>query len=54
MDNKDKVLEKEYEKLILEIKKELPNIVLPSMGVLDEVSHIEINSKDFIVSNEEV
>ena len=55
VDNKDKFLEKEYEELILEIKKDLPNIVLPSMGVLDEVSHIDIKSKDFIVSsNEEV
>mgnify|MGYP003313130906 CR=1 FL=1 len=43
----------EYKELVEEIKKELPNIVLPSMGMFDEVDKIVINGKDFVV-NEEV
>ena len=43
----------EYKDLVEEIKKELPNIVLPSMGMFDEVDKIVINSNDFI-GNEEV
>ena len=43
----------EYKDLIEEIKKELPNIVLPSMGMFDEVDKIVINNSDF-VGNEEV
>ena len=43
----------EYKELVEEIKKELPNIVLPSMGMFDEVDKIVINSSDF-VGNEEV
>lgn len=48
------VLEKEYEELIADIKKELPNIVLPSMGMLDEIGYVDINGKDFVMSNKEV
>ena len=43
----------EYKDLVEEIKKELPNIVLPSMGMFDEVDKIVINNSDFI-DNEEV
>lgn len=43
----------EYKELVEEIKKELPNIVLPAMGMFDEVDKIVINNSDF-VSNEEV
>lgn len=45
--------EVEYKNLVEEIKKELPNIVLPSMGMFDEVDKIVINNSDFIC-NEEV
>lgn len=45
--------EVEYKNLVEEIKKELPNIVLPSMGMFDEVDKIVINNSDFI-GNEEV
>lgn len=47
-------LENEYEVLMSEIKKELPNIIFPSMGMFDEVGCVDINGKDFIVGNEEV
>ena len=43
----------EYKSLVEEIKKELPNIVLPSMGMFDEVDKIVINNSEF-VGNEEV
>ena len=43
----------EYKELVEEIKKELPNIVLPSMGLYDEVDKIVIDNSDFI-GNEEV
>ena len=51
--NKD-VIHNEYEKLILEIKKELPNIVLPSMGMLEEVDCLNIEGKEFVIDNKEV
>ena len=50
----NKGIEKEYEDLLLEIKKDLPNIVLPSMGMLDESLNVDINGKDFVISKEEV
>jgi len=53
INNKDIVYD-EYEKLILEIKKELPNIVLPSMGMLEEVGSLSIEGKEFIIGNKEV
>ena len=43
----------EYKELVDEIKKELPNLVLPSMGLFDEASGVDINGKDFVLSNEE-
>lgn len=55
MSNIDKNMDnKYYEELILEIKKELPNIVLPSMGMLEENKSIDIDGKDFVISNKEV
>lgn len=45
---------REYEELVAEIRKELPNIVFPSMGKFDEVGSIDINGKDFIVVNQTV
>lgn len=44
-------VQKEYEKLVSEIKKELPNIVLPSMGMLDDSIIIDIDGKNFIVND---
>lgn len=49
-DKRNNHLEIEYDKLVLEIKKDLPNIVLPSMGMLDDVGRVEIDGKDYIIS----
>lgn len=43
---------KEYIELINEIKKELPNIVLPSMGIFEEIKQLNIDSKDFLINGE--
>lgn len=47
-------LEKDgYKSLVMEIKKELPNIVLPLMGLEDNKVMVDIDGKDFILSNKE-
>lgn len=47
-------LEKDgYKSLVMEIKKELPNIVLPLMGLEDIKGVVDIDGKDFIISNKE-
>ena len=43
---------KEYIELINQIKKELPNIVLPSMGIFEEIKQLNIDSKDFLINRE--
>ncbi|MBQ8681329.1 MAG: hypothetical protein IJ509_00235 [Bacilli bacterium] len=53
-DNNKEIVSKEYEELVKELKQELPNIVLPSMGMLDDVEVVDINGKDYIMSDEEV
>lgn len=45
-------INKEYLDLINEIKKELPNIILPSMGMFDEISKLDIDGKEFLISND--
>lgn len=47
------VADKGYKELIIEIKKELPNIVLPLMGMEEENRDINISGRDFIVVNKE-
>ena len=44
----------EYQELVTELKKELPNIILPSMGLYKEEDIAKIDGKDFIVSDKEV
>lgn len=46
----DKIVSKDYEELVKELKKELPNIILPSMGMLDDAGQIEIDGKDYIIT----
>lgn len=53
-DKRIETLDNDTEKLIMEIKKELPNLILPSMGMFDEVGCVDINGKDFVISNKEV
>ena len=45
-------VQKEYEKLVSELKEELPNIVLPSMGMLDDSIVIDIDGKNFIINDD--
>lgn len=57
MTDRDKnfdVADKEYEELVMEIKKELPNIVLPTLGLNDDGSFVNIDGKEFVISNKEV
>lgn len=49
---KDYLNEEDYNSLVVKIKKEFPNIILPSMGMLPEEKRIDINGKDYIVSDE--
>ena len=53
-ENNNNGIKKEYEELVMEIKKELPNLVLPSMGMFDEVNSIDINGKNFVIGDKEV
>lgn len=48
----DNNINKEYQELVTEIKKELPNIVFPAMGMFTEISKIDIDGKDFLIRNE--
>lgn len=50
-EKKKSLVNQEYDELVLEIKKELPNIILPSMGMLDDVGRVEIDGKDYIISD---
>ena len=52
-DNKKQNVEmqKEYEELVKAVRQELPNIVLPSMGMLDEEARVDINGKEYIISD---
>ena len=52
--NKMNDVEKKYEELVKELKKDLPNIVLPSMGIFDDSEYLNINGKDFVIGNKEV
>lgn len=44
--------EKSYLDYVKEIQKELPNIILPSMGMLDNEERIDINGMDYIKNEE--
>lgn len=48
IDNKNN---EEYIELLNKIRKELPNLVLPSMGMIDDIEQININAKDYIINN---
>ena len=53
IDNKKQNVEmqKEYEELVRGLKEELPNIILPSMGMLDEVERVDIDGKNYIIND---
>ena len=53
-DKKLNFLSEDCLELVEEIKKELPNIVFPSMGMIDDTECVDIDGKNFIINNEEV
>ena len=42
-----------YLKILEEVKKEMPNLILPSMGMFNEEVSIEMDSSKFISGNKE-
>ena len=48
----DNNLNNDSQELINKIKKELPNIVLPAMGIFEEIKKIDIDGKDFLKKSE--
>lgn len=51
-DNEMEKEEKSYFDYMKEIQKEMPNIILPSMGMLDNEKGIEINGMDYIKNSD--
>ncbi len=61
MDNKEKDETKTYIDILKEASKSLPNLTLPSMGIIDNEKKIDIEAKDYFIrkdnqkeSNDEV
>ena len=53
MDNKNKEEEtKTYIDILKEATKSLPNIVLPSMGIIDNEKKIDIEAKDYFIKKD--
>ena len=50
MDNRDK----NYVKILEEMQKKNPNIVLPSMGIINNEVKVNINGKDYIKKDNQV
>ena len=50
VDDKDK----SYIKILEEAQKKIPNIILPSMGIIDNEKKIDINGKDYIKKDNNV
>lgn len=42
----------EYEKIVSKIKNKFPDIVLPSMGMINNEEVIDIKGEDYIISTE--
>lgn len=53
MDSQKEEKEKNYMELLEETQKKMPNIILPSMGMIDNEIHVEINGKDYIKKSNE-
>ena len=51
--DKDKTKEENYIKVLTEAQSELPNIILPSMGLINNIKDIQINGKDYLNSSKE-
>ena len=51
--DKDKTKEENYIKVLTEAQSELPNIILPYMGLINNIKDIQINGKDYLNSSKE-
>ena len=40
--------EKSYIELLKEVQKENPNLILPSLGMIEDQNKVDINGKDYI------
>ena len=50
MDNKNKEEEfKSYIDIIKEASEKIPNLILPSMGIIDNEKKIDIDAKDYLI-----
>ena len=49
--NKDKEI-KTYIEILKEANKEMPNIVLPSMGIVDNEKKVDVNAKDYLIKKD--
>jgi len=45
---KDSEVDKNYIEILKEAQKKMPGLVLPSMGMIDNEVHVEINGSDYI------
>lgn len=50
-EKKGKEVQKEYEELVKRLREELPNIILPSIGMLDDTLLVDIDGKDYIIND---
>lgn len=49
----DNIKPKELQQSIEEIRKEIPNLVLPTMGIVPDDNKITINNNDYIKTKED-
>ncbi len=52
MDNKNKeeeIKSKSYVDILKEASREMPNLVLPSMGIIHNEQKVDINGKDYFI-----
>ncbi len=51
MDNSD---DKSYIKILEEAQKKIPNVVLPSMGIINNEVKVNIDGKDYVKNSDNV
>ena len=49
MDNKEKDENKTYIDILKEASQSMPNLTLPSMGIIDNEKKIDIEAKDYFI-----
>ena len=48
----NEIEKKKYEELVKELREKLPNIILPSMGMHDDISPVGFDGKNYIRNND--